>query len=608
MPILSRVGKRTWSRRSAVFAIYTCLLLGSVTMIYPFMVMVSTSTANAFDYHDFSPLPTFLWDDTTLFWKYLTMRDGQIEPGKYRVPDLSWEQIKKRPAAYLDECFGPELRRNPTQRARQAEDFEAFLATLPIELIELHSRERYEMRYPDFIRQHYIEKLGRNDDAAALALYNRENQEDHTSFYTITFWGGQGYPYPTYFPDPTGPFARVQAFKQHLGPNWYTFTPTRSRWQQMLRQSYGEIRELNEAWQSDYAYFGQIDFPLSPPERTLPRGDWNRFVNKQLPLIQQRLSPDAAAQHQLPQAMPDDADLRRQWITVMQNTPPEQRMLDLPMNAYIAFLQERYTSPQQAGAAYGLNWSEWQQVYLPFDTRLVVAYLDNPSRLRWHFLTTNYVRVISYITTRGRALFNTVVLCLLTVISALTVNPLAAYALSRFRMRSAPKILLFMLATMAFPAEVAMIPSFLLIRDLGMLNTFAALVIPGMASGFSIFLLKGFFDSLPQELYEAAELDGAGEVRKFLTIAMPLSKPILAVIALGSFTAAYTGFMWALVVCQDPKMWTIMVWLFAFQGQVGTREPHLAMASFVVASLPPLIVFLFCQRIILRGIIIPTMK
>ena len=97
----------------------------------------------------------------------------------------------------------------------------------------------------------------------------------------------------------------------------------------------------------------------------------------------------------------------------------------------------------------------------------------------------------------------------------MTVNPLAAYALSRYRLSYTPKVLIFMLATMAFPAEVAMIPNFLLIKQLGLLNTFAALILPGLASGYFIFLLKGFFDSLPAELYEAASIDGASELRMF---------------------------------------------------------------------------------------------
>jgi multiple sugar transport system permease protein len=197
----------------------------------------------------------------------------------------------------------------------------------------------------------------------------------------------------------------------------------------------------------------------------------------------------------------------------------------------------------------------------------------------------------------------------LTILFTLTVNPLCAYALSRFRLRGTQAILIYLLATMSFPPEVTMIPSFLLLRDLGMMNTFWALVLPGAANGFSIFLLKGFFDSLPPELYEAAEIEGAGELRIFLTITMPLSKPILAYIALGAFLFSYGSFLWPILVCQDPKMWTLMPWLYQFQmNPTYASQPHLIMAGLLIASIPTLMVFLVCQRVIMRGIIVPTMK
>jgi len=114
--------------------------------------------------------------------------------------------------------------------------------------------------------------------------------------------------------------------------------------------------------------------------------------------------------------------------------------------------------------------------------------------------------------------------------------------------------------------------------------------------------LKGFFDSLPSEVYDAARLDGFSELHMFVSITLPLSKPVMAVIGLGSFVAAYGGFMWAFLVCQDPKMWTLMVFLYQFQQGAPV---YLAMASLVVAAIPTLLVYIFCQNIILRGIVVP---
>ena len=144
-------------------------------------------------------------------------------------------------------------------------------------------------------------------------------------------------------------------------------------------------------------------------------------------------------------------------------------------------------------------------------------------------------------------------------------------------------------------------------RDLGMLNTFFALVLPGAANGLAIFILKGFFDSLPPELFEAATIDGAKEWQIFLHVTMPMVKPILAVNALGAFIAAYEGWQWALIVCQNPKMWTLAVWMYQV-SQKWSPTPWMTSAGYVIISIPTLIVFLGCQRIILRGIIIPQMK
>ena len=141
--------------------------------------------------------------------------------------------------------------------------------------------------------------------------------------------------------------------------------------------------------------------------------------------------------------------------------------------------------------------------------------------------------------------------------------------------------------------------------SISLMNTFWALVLPGLANGYGIFLLKGFFDSLPPELYEAGLIDGASELRMFWRITLPMSKPILAVIALGAFSGAYGAFMHAFLICQDHRMWTLMVFLYEFQ-QMHTIP--LVMASLVVAAIPTLLVFVFCQNVILRGIVIPTFK
>lgn len=260
---------------------------------------------------------------------------------------------------------------------------------------------------------------------------------------------------------------------------------------------------------------------------------------------------------------------------------------------------------KQAGAPGLLHYRSFDAVAMPVRETDYADFLDNRAAIRNEFLTANYRQVLDYIVLHGRSLWNTAVYCVLATVLALVINPMAAYALSRCRLPSAYRVLLFCMATMAFPSAVTMIPGFLLLKKLHLLNTFAALVLPGLANGFSIFLLKGFFDSLPQNLYEAARLDGAGEWTMFMKITLPLSQPILAVIALGAFTGAYGNFMFAVILCPDSSMWTLMVFLYQLQ-----RDGHMGLtfAALLVAAIPTLLIFLACQKFILRGIAVPVEK
>jgi len=199
----------------------------------------------------------------------------------------------------------------------------------------------------------------------------------------------------------------------------------------------------------------------------------------------------------------------------------------------------------------------------------------------------------------------TAIYCLLMIGIALLINPLAAYAMSRFRLPCTYKFLLVLMATMSFPPMVTLIPQFIMLREMSMLNTFWALILPTAANGYLIFLLKGFFDSLPTDLYDAALIDGAGEFRMFFQITMALSKPILAVVALQAFNGAYVAFLYPLIVCPDEKMWLLNVWLMQYQQQVSMGGMF---AAVLVAAVPPLVIFIFAQNIIMRGIVVPVEK
>lgn len=389
-------------------------------------------------------------------------------------------------------------------------------------------------------------------------------------------------------------------------PNQVTSKLNR-RYVSWLHGRYPNIDALNRAYVEENVGFQTV----SPPTELLERKDWSRT----------------------------DSRKYREWLAFKSSLPPEFR---IPIR--VQFLFQTFLKGKVQGqfgripADVAAGATTFDQIRLPTsgpmldefrNTRLPDRYRLQSPESRWaaiasgpmpieayevSFVTShavairaemsarNYAFVADYILVNGRALWNTAIFCALAIATQLLVNPLAAYALSRYPIRASAKILIFLLATMAFPAEVAMIPSFLLLKDLGLLNTFAALVLPGAASGYMIFLLKGFFDSLPQELFEAAQIDGAKESTMMLRIAVPLSRPVLGYLALLAFMGAYGSFIYAFLVAQDQKMWTLMVFVY----QLQTLAPRsVTMAALTLAAVPTLLVFLAAQRVIMKGIVLP---
>jgi len=366
-----------------------------------------------------------------------------------------------------------------------------------------------------------------------------------------------------------------------MRPDWSEFVQTRLHVQYLklsrrarpsfaafLKKLYsGKIELLNDRYGSAYEKFSDVPFPAERLLMTRRRADFEQFTEKMEP----------------------------EYIT-----------LTGPDFVYRDFLRGKYAGDIAAlNAAYGTAYASFEEIRLPYPEIDYADFLVHKSEIFWEFVKRNYRQVFDFLVLHGRSLWNTVVYCSMAIFFALTVNPLAAYAMSRHRLPTTYKILLFCMATMAFPPMVTMIPNFLLIKELHLLNTYWALVLPSMANGYSIFLLKGFFDSLPRELYEAAELDGAGEWTIFWQVTMALSKPILAVIGLGAFQMAYGNFMMAFIVCQDSKMWTLMPWLYQLSLQTSRAVQF---AGMILAAIPTLTVFLLCQNVIMRGIVVPTEK
>ncbi|MBE3132513.1 MAG: ABC transporter permease subunit, partial [Acidobacteria bacterium] len=360
---------------------------------------------------------------------------------------------------------------------------------------------------------------------------------------------------------------------------WVRADPAaRPLYQAFLRARYGDVAVFNRNYGTRFASFDAVPLVEVSPGSGIGLTDWEAFVSGSK-------DPDTGVLHMLPADMIhiDSVDFR-----------------------FRDFLERKYGTIEAVNAALGTRAAAFIDVFPPQRDTHYLGFLPMGGDLRWEFSTRNYKAVLSYLLFHGRGIINTVIYCGGAVLLALIVNPLAAYAMSRYQMPTSYKILLLLMLTMAFPPMVTQIPVFIMLRELGLLNTFAALLLPGLANGYAIFLLKGFFDSLPRELYESASIDGASEWTMFWNITMSLSKPILAVIALHAFTLAYSNFMFALLICQDESMWTLMVWLYQLQQQ--EKGPGIVYASLIIAAVPTFLVFALAQKVIMRGIVVPVEK
>lgn len=441
-------------------------------------------------------------------------------------------------------------------------------------LSEFYLRQPLGLRYyyslQGFFKKNYLKPVYNQ----SLEEYNRINQTRWQSWSEVTL--------SKRFPEEGSQREKEDwedFVRKSLSLEWIRLDESLSeQYREMLRQKHRNITLLNQRYGgTQYKDFAEIPFPATAPVSGMPRSDWEAFLR----------------------GFQDPAHDR------LYIAPAEKIELCGVDFAFQDWIVARYGSVEDAAAALDAGWQTVSDIRLPQLDVHRSWFRDNMTALRWEFVTRNYKAVADYMLFHGRGIINTVIYCSLAILTALLVNPLAAYAMSRYKMPSSYKILLFLMSTMAFPHMVTAIPSFIMLRSFGMLNTFAALILPGMANGYSIFLLKGFFDAQPQELYESAQLDGASEWVLFWNITMSLSKPILAVIALGAFTAAYSNFMFAFVTCQDQKMWTMMVWLYQLQQQSGQAVMY---ASLVIAAIPTFFIFLFCQNIIMRGIVVPSEK
>jgi multiple sugar transport system permease protein len=208
----------------------------------------------------------------------------------------------------------------------------------------------------------------------------------------------------------------------------------------------------------------------------------------------------------------------------------------------------------------------------------------------------------------ARFFFNSVLVTVSVVIGQLLFTSLAAYAFARLRFRGRDLVFSLFLGSMMFAGPVTQIPVYLFIRNLGWLDTYWALIVPGVSSAFSVFLLRQFFMQIPAELDEAARIDGASDLRIYWRVILPLSRAALATAAAFTFFGVWTDFFGPLIYTNSTDMRTLEVGLSIFKNSYGGSNWPLQMTAAVIVMLPLLIVFLFVQRYFTKGIMLGSIK
>lgn len=201
----------------------------------------------------------------------------------------------------------------------------------------------------------------------------------------------------------------------------------------------------------------------------------------------------------------------------------------------------------------------------------------------------------------GRYLFNSMIYVVATVPLYLVVSALAAYPLARFNFRGRQLCFYAILSTMFLSPEVMLIPRFLVVSQLGMVDSYLGVILPGVLSASGIFLLRQAFAAIPQELSDSARVDGAGEFRIFWNVMLPQVRPTLAVLAIFGFVSVWNNFVWPLVVLKDSDKYPVSLGLAYLAGTFGS-DTRTAAAGAVIALVPIVVFFLMLQKHFTEGI------
>jgi multiple sugar transport system permease protein len=247
-------------------------------------------------------------------------------------------------------------------------------------------------------------------------------------------------------------------------------------------------------------------------------------------------------------------------------------------------------------------------INLPFIWMVLTSFKEESDVFSWPpkfyptvFSFKNFVGAFKLIP-MGRLLLNTLFVAGVVTFSQLVLDSLAAYGLSRFKFKGRDFIFYFLVGTLMIPEEVIIVPLYLMVRNIGLLKyPYAALIVPFLSSAFGIFLLRQFFMGIPSELEDAACIDGAGKMKIFLKIILPLSKPALWTTAIFSFLGVWNSYMWPLVAINDSSKQLVQVGLSQFSGDWMTRWTW-KMAASTTVVVPVIIFFFFIQKQYVEGL------
>jgi multiple sugar transport system permease protein len=249
----------------------------------------------------------------------------------------------------------------------------------------------------------------------------------------------------------------------------------------------------------------------------------------------------------------------------------------------------------------------------PFLWMLMTSFKTLPDILTYppvwwpkEFIVDNYVNAFSA-APFGRFYFNSVVIAVAVTIGQIITCSMAAFAFARLRFWGRDVLFYIFLGTMMIPGQVTMIPGFMMLYWLGWIDSYAALIVPGLASAFGTFLLRQFFLTIPRDLEDAASIDGCGRFGLLWRIILPLSKPALATLAVFTFMGVFNDFLWALIVVNSEEMRTVQLGLAIFRDRYQTDWGQL-MAASVTATLPILLVFFVAQKYFIKGITLSGLK